>query len=285
MDPQIAHRLWTLFEPIHAVTYFAPETIEICKAAGLKGGWMGYFASRSAAMGPVSSEVVVATFYNFNPAMVRRAIPDAWSFSTPEKVLAGRREVAKTALDRAFGDGLAEDVAAAAKLAGRAVELAHPEGRPLFAAHARLPVPDDVTLALWHFATCLREHRGDGHVACLVTEGIDGLEAHVMMTAAMGVPPEMQRQFRGWSEDDWVAAEDRLRNRGLYGASGLTDEGVALRDRIEARTDELAIQPFEELGEADTERFEAHLRPIYAAVIATGTVPYPNPMGLPLVDA
>jgi hypothetical protein len=285
VDPKIARRLWSLFEPIHAATYFNPEMVEIYKAAGLKGGWMGYFASRTAAMGAVSSDVVVATFYNFHPNMVRRAIPDAWTFSTPEKILAARREVAKGVLERAFGTRLAEEVSAASKLAGRAVELARPEGRPLFAAHARLPVPDDTNLALWHYATCLREHRGDGHVACLVEAGINGLEANVMMTAAAGVPPEMQRQFRGWSEEEWADAEDRLRGRGLYDGGRLTDEGRALRERIETRTDELAIQPFEEMGEVDTERFETHLRPLYAAVTALGAVPYPNPMGLPPIEA
>jgi len=283
VDPRTARRLWRLYEPIHACVYFTPDMIEVNKAAGLKGGWMGYFASRSAAMGPVSSEVVLATFYNFHPDMVRRAIPDAWTFSTPEKVLAARLEVAKIALDRALGDGFSEDVAAAAKIAGRAVELASREGRPLFAAHARLPVPDDPKLALWHYATCLREHRGDGHVACLVAEAIDGLEAHVLMTAAADVPPEMQRQFRGWSEEEWHGAEARLRARGVWD-NGLTDAGRALHDRIEARTDELAAQPFDALGESETERFEAHLRPIHKALTAAGAIAYPNPMGLPKPD-
>src|SRR3712207_7111488 len=41
-------------------------------AAGLRGGWMSYFACRAAPLGPVPAAVVVATFYNFAPPMVDR---------------------------------------------------------------------------------------------------------------------------------------------------------------------------------------------------------------------
>src|SRR5439155_8159610 len=124
--------MWQLLEPVHAVVYFAPETRAAYAEAGLKGGWMGYFASRSAAMGPVPPEMVIATFYNFHPKMVRRAIPDAWSFSTPEKVLRARLEVADGALRRLLGpDVEGEHVSSAASLARRAAAAAEPTGRPL----------------------------------------------------------------------------------------------------------------------------------------------------------
>ena len=34
--------MWTLFEPVHAVTYFAPEPRSAFGAAGLRGFWRGY---------------------------------------------------------------------------------------------------------------------------------------------------------------------------------------------------------------------------------------------------
>ncbi len=104
--PQTGHarRAWTLFEPIHAIVYFAPEAREQYAAAGLRGGWMGYFASRSAPMGAVSAEVVTAVFHNFQPAMVRRAIPDAWQFSSPQRALAARLAAADAALRRLWGE-------------------------------------------------------------------------------------------------------------------------------------------------------------------------------------
>ena len=101
--PPVARRMWRALETLHMTVYFAPEPREAYRRAGLRGGWMGYFASRSAAMGPVPAEVVMATFYNFHPRMVRRAIPDAWGFAAPERVLAARVEGADAALRRLLG--------------------------------------------------------------------------------------------------------------------------------------------------------------------------------------
>jgi len=284
VDQAVARRMWQLVEPVHAVVYFAPEARAAYTDAGLKGGWMGYFASRAAAMGPVPPEMVIATFYNFHPKMVRRAIPDAWSFSTPEKVLRARLQVADLALRRLLGGEVETDhVSGAARLARRAAETAEPVGRALFAAHAALPWPDAPHLELWHAATLLREFRGDGHVAVLVANEIDGCEAHVLITTDYVMPAEMQRANRGWSEEEWAAAEDRLLARGLINASGLTDAGRRLRLAIEDATDRLALAPYRELGAAGCAELERHLLEINRAVGAT--IPYPNPMGLtPVAD-
>ncbi|HLW16448.1 MAG TPA: hypothetical protein VKV69_03695 [Actinomycetota bacterium] len=281
MDHAFARRMWRLLEPVHAVVYFAPEAKPMYAAAGLKGGWMGYFASRSAAMGTVPAEMVIATFYNFHPRMVRRAIPDAWTFSTPQKVLRARLDVADAGLRRLLGKEVeGEHVAAAAEIARRVAEGAEPQGRPLFAAHAALPWPDDPHLVLWHAATLLREHRGDGHVATLLANEIDGLEAHVLIVADYESPPELQRANRGWSEEEWAEAEDRLLERGLFDASGLTDAGRALRGAIEDATDRLALPPFAAAGARDCEALEAHLVEINGILTAAAAVPFPNPMGL-----
>jgi len=281
MDHTVSRRMWKLLEPVHAVVYFAPEAKAAYAEAGLRGGWMGYFASRSAAMGPVPPEMVIATFYNFHPRMVRRAIPDAWTFSTPEKVLAARARVADGALQRLLGEEIESDhVAAAAEIARRTAVAADPQGRPLFAAHAALPWPDAPHMILWHAATLLREHRGDGHVAMLLANEIDGLEAHVIKAAEEGTPAEMLRANRGWSEEEWAAAEDRLLERGLIDASSLTDAGRKLRAYIEDATDRLALPPFEAIGPRDCERLEADLIEINRLLTAGAAVPFPNPMGL-----
>jgi len=281
MDHAVARRLWQLLEPVHAVVYFAPEAREVYANAGLKGGWMGYFASRAAAMGPVPPEMVIATFYNFHPRMVRRAIPDAWTFSTPAEVLRARLDVADKALRRLLGEDIgSEHVVAAGEIARRAAEAAEPVGRPLFAAHAALPWPKQPHMLLWHAATLLREHRGDGHVAMLLANEIDGLEAHVLKAADERTPAEMLRANRGWSEEEWAAAEDRLLERGLIDATGLTDAGRRMRAAIEDATDRLALPPFAAVGVRDCETLEAHLIEINRSLTAGAAVPFPNPMGL-----
>lgn len=282
MGPETARLLWQLTEPYHALVYFAPETRVIYADAGLKGGWMGYFASRAAALGPVPPGVVVATFYNFHPRMVHRAIPDAWGFSSPERVLQARYQVADLALRRLLGDSVtSRQVEEAAGLLRSATEGCDPAGRPLFAAHASLDWPTESHLVLWQGTTLLREFRGDGHVATLVAYEIDGCEAHVLAAGAGAVDGATQRTYRGWSDEEWAAAETRLQKRGLVGDTGaLTEEGIALRARIEARTDELALAPFLHLGSDGCERLERCMQAIVQRIIDNGGVPFPNAMGL-----
>ena len=122
-ESHVARRMWRVLEPYHAMIYFAPEAREAFTAAGLKGYWMGYFASRAAALGPVPATVVAATFYNFHPRMVARAIPDAWSLSSLERVLAARYQSADAALRRLLTNHSdSPTVAEAAQLAQDAVE-------------------------------------------------------------------------------------------------------------------------------------------------------------------
>ncbi|MCO6003731.1 hypothetical protein NE236_01950 [Actinoallomurus purpureus] len=273
---------WRLIESCHAFVYFAPETRALYADAGLKGFWMGYFASRSAALGAPSPEVVTAAFSNFAPRMVARAIPDAWRYSSPETVLAARTAVADRSLRRLLGDLVdSADVAEAAALAMRAVEASPAAGRVLFAAHAALPRPAEPHLALWHAVTALREFRGDGHVAVLLTAGIDGCEANVV-TGAMGLTPPEQRDLRGWTGQEWAAAADRLRVRGILDADGaLTSEGRAERQAIEDATDRLARPPLEALGPDGAARLTDLLRPLAERIIEAGAIPFPNAMAMP----
>jgi hypothetical protein len=278
MEPTTARALHNVLEPYHALVYFAPESRSAYQEIGLKGYWMGYFASRSAAFGPASAELVIASFYNFAPKMVRRAIPDAWSFSTPERVLETRYQVADLTTRRLLGSFDAALLEVAADLAERAARAASPEGRALFAAHAALPWPSEPHLRLWHAATLLREHRGDGHVAILLAEEIGGLEAHLFAVASGAIDRATQQPFRGWTDEEWGCAHERLRARGLLDADAeFTREGRALKQRIEDRTDLFASQPYEAIGEDGSARLLEAMR---ALIGAGDAVPYPNAMGL-----
>jgi hypothetical protein len=162
------------------------------------------------------------------------------------------------------------------------MEGQEPAGRPLFAAHAALPWPEEAHLALWHGATCYREFRGDGHVACLLTDDVGGLEAHVLAAGAGQLPGSFLREYRGWSEEEWAAAVDRLRARGwVTGDGSLTDAGRTARDTRERRTDDLAAAPWEQLGPAGRDRLLTLLAEPVRRVVEGGGVPFPNPVGLP----
>ena len=275
MDPTIARRTFRTLEPVHGMIYFAPESAERYAALGLRGR-SGYFASRAAPMGAVPAEVVIATFFNFWPELVRGVIPAAWEIVTTTQVLAARFEAADAALRRALGDDVAsEGVVEAAGLARRAAEVAceNPEGRPLFAGHVALQWPEAPHLVLWHAQTLLREYRGDGHIAALVGEGFNALDALITHAAMNEVPANLLRATRAWPEADWQAGVDSLRARGLLAPGpdlAFSDAGREIRDAIEARTDALAVRAYEPLGEDGCARLRALGRVVSRAVIDAG---------------
>ncbi|WP_446430663.1 SCO6745 family protein [Polymorphospora lycopeni] len=274
-----ARRMWTLFEPVHAVTYFAPQARARYEAVGLRGYWRGYFAGRAAAFGPVGPGPVHATFFGFHPAMVRRALPDVWTRATPADTLAARLDGARAALDDVLGSVPAADVAEAAELLRSAAGQADLAGRALAAAHADLPWPADPVGVLWQAATVLREHRGDGHVATLVNAGLDGVEA-LVWRSALDSDREVLQPNRGWSDEEWDAAATRLVERGWLEVDGRpTTAARTARDDIERRTDELAVAPWRGLGGTATERLASLLHPI--AMAARTHLPAMNPIGLP----
>jgi hypothetical protein len=264
-QPPLARRAHRVLEPVHTLVYFVPEARERYAAVGIKGGMRGYFASRSAPLGPAPAEVVISTFYNFAPAAVRTAIPSVWDKTTPEAVLAARLEVVDAAMRRMLPDDVgSDDMAEAAALAREATTAASVEGRPLYAGHAALPWPEAPHLQLWHAASLLREHRGDGHIAALVLAGLSGLEAAVtyVATGHSALPEEIQRTTRGYDEAEWQACKDDLRDRGLLTPEGgLTDAGREQRETIEAQTDVAAAAPYDLLGEERTQRLIDLVRP------------------------
>ncbi|BFU44403.1 SCO6745 family protein [Krasilnikovia sp. MM14-A1004] len=276
---QAARLAWRATEPLHGLIYFAPEAHERYAALGIPEP-MGYFASRSAALGPVGPGPVAAAFYNFNPALIARALPAAWSRTTPAAAAAARLAAADAALTRGLGGAVhGPEVAKAAQLARRAAEAAaaHAGGRALYAAHAELPWPDAPHTVLWHAQMLLREFRGDGHVAALLVAGISGLEALVLHAASGEVEERFLRISRGWSRDEWAGAVAVLRDRGLLDPEGepgaapaLSEQGRALRAGVEASTDRLAAPAYAGLGEAGCARLAELTRPLSRTIVTAG---------------
>jgi hypothetical protein len=299
--------MWTLFEPVHVVTYFAPEARQAFEQAGLRGFWRGYFAGRTAPIGAADAPIVIATFFNFAPSFVRRAVPAVWDLITPAEALRVREAGAVAAIRRILespgGQPVPEPLRAAAELLLAATENLELAGRPLGGPNAGLPAPADPVARLWHAATVLREHRGDGHIAALVAGDIDGCEALVLRLAvdAAGAPadadaagagaaadrgtsPALSRQqiqaVRGWTDAEWDQAAGRLRERGWLDSGGAaTAAGLAAHHAVEEATDLAAARPWTRLGGARTAELAELLAPVAAACAAT--LPYPNPVGVP----
>jgi Helix-turn-helix family len=244
-----ARAMWTMFEPVHDVTYFAPEALSAFTAAGLRGYWRGYFAGRAAPLGAARPAVVAASFYNFAPAFVARAVPGVWELITPADAIAVREAGAAAALRRLLA-GQEAEAAKAADLLWRAIGDLEFAGRVLSAANSELPASSDPLTRLWQATTLLREHRGDGHFAALAAAGVDGCEA-VVLRCAKDISRDLMQPVRGWTDEQWDAAAARLAERGWTGADGtLTAAGRAVHDAVEAATDQAAARPWKRMGAA-----------------------------------
>jgi hypothetical protein len=264
----VARRMYDLVEPIGLVPYFADESDEALMALGLRNPWDAYFAGRAAPLGRgVPADVVHAIFYNFAPGEVARHLPRVWELTTPEAALAARERGCVAGMRRILGE-LADDpaVARAGDLLLKAATSARVEGRALYAALRALPVPEEPVARLWHAATLLREHRGDGHTIALVTEGIGGTEAHVLHALSVNMPANEFGRVWHLPAAQLTAVIDGMRDRGLVGTDGwLTDAGRATKERVEALTDRLAEPPYDALTPGELGCLVADLEPISAA--------------------
>jgi len=282
--PQLARAIWQVGEPVHAVTYFAPEVRAATDALGLKGGWMSYFGCRAAPLGAVDAPVVTALFFNFAPPMVARAIPDAWSCATPAALLDARLDSIDRALRRVLGDDAVRstEVARAADLAWAAVAGCDMAGRAMGAANQAVAEPDEPHLRLWQALTAIREHRGDGHVHRLVGAGLTPTRALVLQAATGRSPEDRLRANRGWDDDRWASAQAALVDEGLVDAHGcITSTGFELRERIEDDTDRLAAPIVGAIGEPAADELASLLLPLATAVMDAEAVPIHNNMGVP----
>ncbi|MEU3918430.1 hypothetical protein [Streptomyces sp. NPDC029004] len=275
-------QMWHLLEPLHAVVYYAPEVFEEFAALGYETAerWPSYFPLRSAPLGAPEARQVASAFYSFSPHKVAEHIPAAWDIAAPDEVLAARIRGIDRAYRTILGDRVdSPELAEAAALARRAAEAVNTAGRPLAAANAALAWPGEPHLVLWQAATILREHRGDGHLTALLTAGLDPVESLVSF-AAVGAASEKTFRSRGWSEEEWEAARERLVARGLLDADGVTGAGRALRAEVERHTDELAAAPWAALGDEGRDRLADLLGPFWVEVLGTGMMPGETTLGI-----
>lgn len=277
LEARAGRRCHNALNSLHATHYFSPDLGKELASVGVTHPRAVNFAVRAAALGPVGAGAVTAAFYNYKHDLVAEHVPAVWRIAGPEQVLAARARAVDTTLRRLLGeevlgcDGMAE----AARLALRAAEGCSRAARPLYSAHADLPVPQEPHLAFWHAATLLREHRGDGHLAALMSAELDGLEALVTHTATgRGMTPSWVFTTRGWSRAEWDAAVERLRERGLLDADGeLTERGAALREEIEAETDRLDRAPYKHLGTEGVRRLTELAAGFARTAVAAGAYP------------
>jgi hypothetical protein len=280
VSASLARTAYETLEPYHVISYFNPHNRGEGEKLRLSATGT-YVGGRAAPLGRTSSAVVAATFYNFSPHVIAFGWGEALATGLDE-VDAGRSRAVDASLRDALGDRVddPEITSIVGALRAGIVEASY-AGRPLAAAWAAHPWPDEPHLQLWHAITVVREHRGDGHIAALVTADLAPVEALVLHEAPHPDPSVRRRTLgkqlvlttRGWTEDEWADATDALTRRGLLDADGgMTSAGAELYERLERETDDAAAAGlWAAVPEADETLRRA--RPFVKAVIDTGYLP------------
>lgn len=234
--PTVARRLRDAIEPIAMHPVWARKTNEALAGLGLDF-FSGYAWGRAAALGEPSPAVVVSSFAVFEPGMIGGAYTQGREATGRSEVVTARAEATTASLAEVLADvepaALSE---AAERLRDAAIDLDR-TGRPLYAGLAEMPFPDEPEGILWRSAELIREHRGDGHIAACVAEGLDPVAMNILTERWVGFPLGAYSGTRGWDEATISATADRLRDDGLLDGDDLTDDGWALRERIEDATD------------------------------------------------
>ena len=264
-------RFLAVLEPISAMIFFSPEAFEEYTALGFDG-WSAYFSSRSAPMGAVTPDVVVATFYNFSPEIVRPNV--RWDIAPPERVLEARHEGVRRTMHRVFDADPPAGLDRAQELLRALVAASTFEGRPLAGAHANLPWPEDPLVGVWHGATVLREYRGDGHLAALLSHGVSPVEAILLHAGYIGGKLDFLKATRQWTDAELDAGVASLIDRGFMDADRvLTEGGQKFRLMLEHDTDRMAATPFKELGDERSEELLGLLDPMARKLLAERAAP------------
>lgn len=269
--------------------YFSPEchaNYERLGFAPSRGEFNGvmapdgpaYFTSRGSVMGQVPGEVVAAAFAVFNPAVVVPSVAHGWSLTDAATICAARDDGAIAQLLRVLGHS-PDGASTARDLLQRAIEPLRPEGRPLYSGLRSLSIPASLVGEVWRLGDMLREFRGDSHTAAWISAGFDACEIGVVSELYWGLPIKSYSRSRGWTEDDYATALERLERDGLVSDGALTPRGREAREAVEIATDQQMRPVVSALGDSIKQLIDI-LRPWGAAVRAAKGYPAAGPHDL-----
>jgi hypothetical protein len=247
--------------------YWDPGALERYAALGVEMGGISYIASRSAPLARAGAQVVAATFYSISPEFIAAALAITEERTSFAAIAAARDDAVVAGLN-AYVPEICSGLASLAPALWAAADALPVSGRALFAAHRQQPRPDDELLSAWLAVNCIREWRGDTHFAVLATENISGIQAGLLHNAYMGYPKDWIPRSRGADDADIAEAYATLAARGFADGDVINDAGLALRERIETRTDSLCERAWRAVGLKFTTEFLALVEPVGDRLVA-----------------
>jgi hypothetical protein len=249
-----SHRLigWIYWDPIALANY---------QALGLEMGGVTYIASRSAPLAPAGAQVVAATFYSISPEFIAAALEIAEQHTTYDAIIEARNDAVVRGL-KEYVPEICDSLAALAAPLWAAADALPVSGRALFAAHRQQARPADPLLSAWLAVNCIREWRGDTHFAVLAAENISATQAGLLHNAFLNYPKDWIPRSRGSDDAALSSAYADLEARGLATSGVVNDAGLALRRRVEERTDSLSDLAWRSLGVESTTEFLSLVEPV-----------------------
>lgn len=256
-------RLGRLTQSLIGWIFWDPGAERRYEALGVPGR-LGYVGTRAAPLASAGDDAVIAAFSTIHPNIVRAGLAAVRKTTTFEAMWAARNEAIVEGLRTHLTDAQCDALAAQDEALWRAVEACPLSGRTFFGAHLAMERPKDALLSAWNAASNEREWRADTHMAILVHENLDAVEASILHSAWMGYPHDWVPRSRGWQDDSLAAGFASLESKGLADAKAgaVNERGIALREEIEQRTDELGSIPWAALGREATSAIADALEPI-----------------------
>lgn len=240
--------------------YWDPRAIELNAELGIPNGLGYYVTSRAAPLLPAGAEVVSAAFYSISPAAIRFAVELADQHTGWRAIYDARNHAVGEGLRR-FVPEICERLERLGPALWNAADALPESGRVLFAAHRSAPRVDDGLVSAWLAVNCLREWRGDTHFAVLLSEGIDRVQAGILHDAHLNYGGWIPRS-RGADDAALEAAFGDLERRGLADGGMVNSSGLALRDEIERRTNQICASMWQAVGWAETAEFVELVEPV-----------------------
>lgn len=264
-----ARRLRDALEPIATQGWWAKGVHDRLERHAL-GFLEGYVCGRAAALGEPSAGVVVATFGVFEPSFLTAIYEQGRTAVSRTEVLAAREAGAVESLTRIVGE--TDDIRTAGDALLEATGGVDATARPLFSGLRGLSVPTSMLGRLWRGAELVREHRGDGHLAACIGEGLDPLEMSVLTELWLDYPVGAYSSSRGYGPDAISVAQARLTARGWIEGDTLSPAGRSARDLIEVVTDRSQQALVEALG-SRLDAVVTTAERVSAAILAAGAFP------------
>jgi hypothetical protein len=248
--------------------YWDPGALERYAALGVDVGGISYIVSRGAPLAPAGHQAVAAAFYSISPAFIEVSMDVAEQRTTYEALEKARNDAVAEGL-RKYVPEVCDGLAALAPDLWAAADALPVSGRVLFGAHRERPRPsDDDLLSAWLAVNCIREWRGDTHFAVLAAEDISAAQAGILHNAHLNYPKDWIPKSRGAADPEITTAIKDLEQRGLATDGEINDAGLALRQHIEDRTDQLTERAWRLLGEATTTQFLDLVEPVGTRLLA-----------------